>query len=280
MNNSAIRAELLNMHTYLKYLLDTIDNLLKEIPTEHIYQAALLSKCLNLEEILFTFQNQFINNREKFNLALDKALKELNNDVDTKIQTISSENSNTNEESKNINIINYVNALNNDLVIIKEDLQKKFEITENAIISHGMEIHEMKKYIQQDLIPAVIRLNSLLPQEPVSESTSTQIKEQVPFIEIPLESLLDKNFFDEQPEQIESDIQYDIESTSTNKKIPKWFVHIDEVKRKMKEKKWNEHEVSEFAKINFNSFRKFQKKDPKLTNGVVNKILKLFDITY
>jgi DNA-directed RNA polymerase subunit F len=46
----------------------------------------------------------------------------------------------------------------------------------------------------------------------------------------------------------------------------------------MKEKQWGEHEVCELAKINFNSFRKFQKKDPKLSNTIVNKILKLFDI--
>lgn len=264
MNNSVVRAELLNIHTYLKYFLDTIDNLLKEVPTEHIYQAAFLSKCLNLEEIFVIFQNQFLNKREKFFSVLGKTLEELNNEVDTKIQTVSAEESNTNEESKNIKIMHcgnihvmdYVEVFNDELIIVKDDLQKKFEITENAIISHGTEIHEIKKYLQQELMPAVIKLNSLLPQELVSESTSTQIKEQIP----------------DQPEQIES--------TSTNKKIPKWTIHIDEVKQKMKERGWNEHEVSELAKINFNSFRKFQKKDPKLTNRVVNKILKLFDITY
>ena len=46
MNNSAMRSELLNIYTYLKYLSDTIDNLLDETPTEHMYQVAWLSKSI------------------------------------------------------------------------------------------------------------------------------------------------------------------------------------------------------------------------------------------
>ena len=111
MNNSAMRNELLNIYTYLKYLSDTIDNLLEETPTEYIYQAAWLSKCLNLEEVLTIFQNQFINKREKFNLVLQKALKELDTDVDAKIQINSIDKINNCESTKDIAIINRLDQL-------------------------------------------------------------------------------------------------------------------------------------------------------------------------
>jgi hypothetical protein len=258
MNDNIIRTELLNIYTYLKYLADTIDNLLNEQPTEYIYQTAWLSKCLNLEEILTIFQNQIINKREKLTLVLDKALKELNNDVDTKIQTTFLEKIGINEGTKDVAIMSHVNALSNGLGIIKNDFEKKLEVNLNTILAHGKEIHEIKNYLQQELIPAIIKLNSVISQETITQPL--QIKEE--------------------KEDKESQTTIKGITKENNNKIPKWINYIDEVKQKMKEKGWSEHEVSERAKINFNSFRKFQKKNPKLTNKVVDKILKLFDITY
>jgi hypothetical protein len=286
MNNSAMRSELLNIYTYLKYLSDTIDNLLNETPTEHIYQAAWLSKCLNLEEVLTIFQNQFINKREKFNLVLDKALKELNNDIDTKIQTTSLEKNNIRDTS----IISHVNALGNGLAFVKEDLQKKFEITEAAIISYGNEIKEIKNYIQQELIPIILEHNQILTSstfEEVRQDILSKSEEDNVMYE-------PQNFTQEQEEEYKQ-VLFKINENKKDKKaqaiiksiikknkdkIPKWINYIDEVEQKMQERGWSPHEVAELAKINFSSFRKFQKKDSKLTNGVVNKILKLFDINY
>jgi hypothetical protein len=278
MNNSAMRSELLNIYTYLKYLSDTIDNLLDETPTEHIYQAAWLSKCLNLEEILTIFQNQFINKREKFNLVLQKALKELDTDVDAKIQTNSLEEASIREHTKdlaNATIVSSVNVLDNMFSTLEEDLQKKFEITEAAIISHGKEIHEIKNYLQQELIPAVIKLNSLISQETTTQPS--QVKEQEEREEEYKKALF---IINEGKKDKENQVTIKGITKEKDNKPPKWINYIDEVKQKMQEKGWSEHEVAELAKINFNSFRKFQRKDPKLTNGVVNKILKLFDINY
>jgi hypoxanthine phosphoribosyltransferase len=280
MNNNAVRTELLNIYTYLDYLLQTVDKLLEETPTDtakNIYQAAWLSKCLNLQEILTIFQNQIINKREKFNLVLDKALKELNNDVDTKIQTNSLEEASIREHTKdlaNATIVSSVNALDNMFSTLEEDLQKKFEITEAAIISHGKEIHEIKNYLQQELIPAVIKLNSLISQETTQPS---QVKEQEEREEEYKKALF---IINEGKKDKENQVTIKGITKEKDNKPPKWINYIDEVKQKMKGKGWSEHEVSERAKINFNSFRKFQRKDPKLTNGVVNKILKLFEINY
>jgi hypothetical protein len=278
MNNNAMRSELLNIYTYLKYLSNTIDNLLNETPTEHIYQAAWLSKCLNLEEILTIFQNQFINKREKFNLVLQKALKELDIDVDAKIQTNSLEEASIREHTKdlaNATIVSSVNVLDNMFSTLEEDLQKKFEITEAAIISHGKEIHEIKNYLQQELIPAVIKLNSLISQETTTQPS--QVKEQEEREEEYKKALF---IINEGKKDKENQVTIKGITKEKDNKPPKWINYIDEVKQKMQEKGWSEHEVAELAKINFNSFRKFQRKDPKLTNGVVNKILKLFDINY
>jgi hypothetical protein len=278
MNNNAMRSELLNIYTYLKYLSNTIDNLLNETPTEHIYQAAWLSKCLNLEEILTIFQNQFINKREKFNLVLQKALKELDTDVDAKIQTNSLEEASIREHTKdlaNATIVSSVNVLDNMFSTLEEDLQKKFEITEAAIISHGKEIHEIKNYLQQELIPAVIKLNSLISQETTTQPS--QDKEQEEREEENKKALF---IINEGKKDKENQVTIKGITKEKDNKPPKWINYIDEVKQKMQEKGWSEHEVAELAKINFNSFRKFQRKDPKLTNGVVNKILKLFDINY
>jgi hypothetical protein len=278
MNNNAMRSELLNIYTYLKYLSNTIDNLLNETPTEHIYQAAWLSKCLNLEEILTIFQNQFINKREKFNLVLQKALKELDTDVDAKIQTNSLEEASIREHTKdlaNATIVSSVNVLDNMFSTLEEDLQKKFEITEAAIISHGKEIHEIKNYLQQELIPAVIKLNSLISQETTTQPS--QVKEQEEREEEYKKALF---IINEGKKDKENQVTIKGITKEKDNKPPKWINYIDEVKQKMQEKGWSEHEVAELAKINFNSFRKFQRKDPKLTNGVVNKILKLFDINY
>jgi len=278
MNNNAMRSELLNIYTYLKYLSNTIDNLLNETPTEHIYQVAWLSKCLNLEEILTIFQNQFINKREKFNLVLQKALKELDTDVDAKIQTNSLEEASIREHTKdlaNATIVSSVNVLDNMFSTLEEDLQKKFEITEAAIISHGKEIHEIKNYLQQELIPAVIKLNSLISQETTTQPS--QVKEQEEREEEYKKALF---IINEGKKDKENQVTIKGITKEKDNKPPKWINYIDEVKQKMQEKGWSEHEVAELAKINFNSFRKFQRKDPKLTNGVVNKILKLFDINY
>lgn len=247
-NLKPMRTELSNIHIYLKYLSDTVNNLLQETPAEHMYQAAWLSKCLNLEEILIIFQNQFINKREKFNLVLDKTLKELNSDIDIKMQTIDTDpqtnliEANDNETTilkehlqKKIEIIDTamitnINAINNELTALKEGLQKRFEIIESTMINFDAGIHAINNCLQE-----------IINKEPV---------------------LLEQK-----------------ENTDTPLKTPKsWSIHVDEVKQKMKEKQWGEHEVCELAKINFNSFRKFQKKDPKLSNTIVNKILKLFDI--
>lgn len=282
MNNNAVRTELLNIYTYLDYLLQTVDKLLEETPTDtakNIYQAAWLSKCLNLQEILTIFQNQIINKREKFNLVLDKALKELNNDVDTKIQTNSLEKASIREHTKdlaNATIVSSVNALDTMFSTLEEDLQKKFEITEAAIISHGKEIHEIKNYLQQELIPAVIKLNSLISQETTTQPS--QVKEQEEGEEE--YKFLEDIIYNKGKKDKESQATIKGITKEKDNKPPKWINYIDEVKQKMKGKGWSEHEVSERAKINFNSFRKFQRKDPKLTNGVVNKILKLFEINY
>ena len=248
-----MRAELLNIQTYLKYLLDTINKLLEEAPDEHMYQAAWLSKCLNLEEILIIFQNQFINKREKFNLVLVKTLQELNSDIDTKIQTIDTKTQAGLSELIDVNhtelialkeglqkrfetidtaMINHISAVNNELAILKEDLQKRFEIIDTAMINLGTEIHALNTHLQESTNEKQV----LVKQE---EDTSAPLKAS-----------------------------------------KAWSIHVDEVKQKMKEKGWSEHEVCELAKINFNSFRKFQKKDPKLSNVVVNKILQLFNIIH
>ncbi len=234
-----MRTELSNIHTYLKYLLDTVNKLLEETPTEHMYQAAWLSKCLNLEEILIIFQNQFISKREKFNLVLDKTLQELNKEIDTKMQTIDTK-TQTNLPEFNVNHIEFT--------ALKEDLQKRFEIVDNKHMT---------------------LINDLIKRFGIIETAIINLNTEVQAISTRLQELANEKQMLAKQE----------EDTSTPLKTPKgWSIHVDEVKQKMKEKGWSEHEVCDRAKINFNSFRKFQKKDPKLSNVVVNKILQLFNI--
>jgi hypothetical protein len=248
-----MRTELLNIYTYLKYLLDTVNKLLEENPAEHMYQAAWLSKCLNLEEILIIFQNQFISKREKFNLVLDNTLKELNSDIDTKIKTIDTKTQTDLPEEDVIRI---------ELAALQENLQKRFERIDNdmsSFLNHiravNNELTALKEIRDKDLQKidtAMVNIGTEI------HATNTRLQELAN----------EKQILAEQEED-----------TSTPLKTPKsWSVHVDEVKQKMKEKGWNEHQVCDLAKINFNSFRKFQKKDPKLSNVVVNKILELFNI--
>ncbi len=258
MINTAVRTELVSFHTYLKYLLETVDNLLDEVPTENIYEAAWLSKCLNLEEILTIFQNQFFNKREKLNLVLDRAIKALNNDVDTKIKTTSLEENSAFEEARDNAIMGHVNALGNSLTTVNEEIQKKLEITETAIKSYGNEMLEIRNYLQNELIPTVLKCTQILNPQ-VSQDAAPEIFET-----------------DDQkkmPEPISI-----LEITEENKKIPEWIEYVDQVKQKMEENKLSAHEISEYIKINFNSFRKFQKKDPTLSKTALNKILRFFEI--
>lgn len=263
-----MRTELLNIQTYLKYLLDTVNKLLAETPDEHMYQAAWLSKCLNLEEILIIFQNQFINKREKFNLVLVKTLKELNSDIDTKMQTVDNktqanlpELSDIENPTPKIATMSDIYAISNQLLTLKEDLAKRFEIMDPTMLNHIKLVKDKFTTIEEDLQKRFETVDTSI----VSLCT------EIHAINTRLQELANK-------EQLLSE-QKQKEDTNTPLKTPKgWSIHVDEVKQKMKEKGWNEHEVCELAKINFNSFRKFQKKDPKLSNVVVNKILQLFNI--
>jgi ribosome-associated translation inhibitor RaiA len=311
MNNSAMRSELLNIYTYLKYLSDTIDNLLDETPTEHMYQVAWLSKCLNLEEVLTIFQNQFINKREKFNLVLQKALKELDTDVDAKIQINSIDKINNCENTKDISIMNRldqlsfkINTLETNLVNFEHQLQENSKITEHTTKECIAKVEKFERvlydYLTQTLKSELFdEMNKFKDKiESRQEAVISSMQQAVANAEAVISSMQQAvaNAIDElekrqkkgnkkgdKKSKIEekSDKKGDIEKKDNETpKSPKWINYIDEAKQKMQEKGWSEHEVAELAKINFNSFRKFQRKDPKLTNGVVNKILKLFDINY
>lgn len=314
MNNSAMRNELLNIYTYLKYLSDTIDNLLEETPTEHIYQAAWLSKCLNLEEILTAFQNQMINKREKLNLVLQKALKELDTDVDTKIQINSIDKINNCESTKDISRGNFnelsiknrldqlsfkINTLDTNLVLFEQQLQESKNITEitskncvdnmqniqNRIFTYftndlkGQLFDEMKKFKDKTALGQQDFISSAQSR---LEAVISSMQQAVAYAinELAINELKIKKKRGNKKSKIEEKSDKKGDNEPPNNKPPKWINYIDEVKQKMEEKGWSSHEVAERANINFSSFRKFQRKNPQLTTEIVNKILKLFEINY
>lgn len=314
MNNSAMRSELLNIYTYLKYLSDTIDNLLEETPTEYIYQAAWLSKCLNLEEILTAFQNQMINKREKLNLVLQKALKELDTDVDTKIQINSIDKINNCESTKDISRGNFnelsiknrldqlsfkINTLDTNLVLFEQQLQESKNITEftsnncvdkmeniqNRIFTYftndlkGQLFDEMKKFKDKTALGQQDFISSAESRlEAVISSMQQAVANAIN--ELAINELKIKKKRGNKKSKIEEKSDKKGDNEPPNNKLPKWINYIDEVKKKMEEKGWSSHEVAERANINFSSFRKFQRKNPQLTTEIVNKILKLFEINY
>jgi ribosome-binding protein aMBF1 (putative translation factor) len=294
MNNSAMRNELLNIYTYLKYLSDTIDNLLEETPTEYIYQAAWLSKCLNLEEVLTIFQNQFINKREKFNLVLQKALKELDTDVDAKIQINSIDKINNCESTKDIAIINRldqlsfkINAIDTDLVNLEYQLLQNSKITEDSTKECIAKVQSFEKalynYLTQTLKSELFdEMNKFKDKiESRQEAVISSLQQAVANAIDELEKRQKKgNKKGDKKSKIEEKSDKKSDNEPPNNKLPKWINYIDEVKKKMEEKGWSSHEVAERADINFSSFRKFQRKNPQLTIEIVNKILKLFEINY
>lgn len=309
MNNSAMRSELLNIYTYLKYLSDTIDNLLEETPTEYIYQAAWLSKCLNLEEILTAFQNQMINKREKLNLVLQKALKELDTDVDTKIQINSIDKINNCETTKDISRANFnelsikdrldqlsfkINTLETNLVLFEYQLQ---ESSKAMKFNHKECIAQVEKFksVVHNYTTQTLKNELFDEMKKFKDKTELRQQEFISSAESRLEAVISSmqqavaNAIDElkikkkrgnKKSKIEEKSDKKGDNDPPNNKPPKWINYIDEVKQKMEEKGWSSHEVAERANINFSSFRKFQRKNPQLTTEIVNKILKLFEINY